>query len=77
MPLFRILFFLCAVIWVRAAATPLDSSVQIRNAPGYTVEDTLRAIRRGLAAASLDKRDDYKAEITLEKSWRGATLLSL
>ncbi|KAF1940360.1 hypothetical protein EJ02DRAFT_504179 [Clathrospora elynae] len=75
MAFIRNLLLFCAISLVRAAATPLDSSIQVRNAPGDTVEDTYRAIRRGLAVASLEKRQDFKAELPLEKSWSGATLL--
>jgi hypothetical protein len=73
----RTLLLLCAVSWVSIAATPLDASIQVRNAPGRSVEDTYRAVRRGLVVASLEKREDYKVELPLAKSWNGATLLSL
>jgi hypothetical protein len=77
MAFIRTLLFLCVISWTNAAATPLDASIQVRNAPGRSVEDTYRAIRRGLAVASLEKREDYKVELPLEKSWDGATLLSV
>ena len=77
MAFLRNLFLLCAATWSHAATAPLDASVQVRNAPGRTVEDTYRAIRRGLAVASLEKREEFKAELPLEKSWSGATLLSV
>ena len=67
-----------AFTWARAAVTPLDSSVQVRNAPGHSVEDTYHAIKRGLALASLEKRDSFKAEpMNIARSWSGATLLSV
>jgi hypothetical protein len=77
MAFIRTLLLLCAVSWVSTAATPLDASIQVRNAPGHSVEDTYRAVRHGLVVASLEKREDYKAELPLAKSWSGATLLSV
>ena len=79
MALLRTLLFLSVVSWVHAAVTPLNPSVQIRNAPGKSVQETYLAIKSGLAAASLDKRESFKPAqpITLERSWDGATLLSL
>jgi len=71
------LLLLCAVCLTHAATTPLDASVQVRNAPGHTVQDTYHAIKQGLALASLEKREDYKAEMSIAKSWNGATLLSV
>ena len=66
---------LCVVCLTHAATTPVDASIQVRNAPSHTVQDTYHAIKRGMALASLDKREDYKVEISLAKSWNGATLL--
>ncbi|KAF1829848.1 hypothetical protein BDW02DRAFT_508940 [Decorospora gaudefroyi] len=77
MAFIRNLLLLCAVSWTHAAATPLDTSMRVRNAPGHTTEDTYRAIRRGLAAAVLEKREIPKAELPLARSWNGATLLSV
>lgn len=59
------------------ALTPFDHSMQVRNAPGTSARDTYLAIRQGLAAASLEEREKYKANIPLERSWDGATLLSM
>jgi len=68
----------CVVVGAHAAVAPLDSSVQVRNAPGHSVEDTYLAIKRGLALASLEKRESFKAPpIDIARSWTGATLLSV
>ncbi|KAH7397417.1 hypothetical protein BKA66DRAFT_409043 [Pyrenochaeta sp. MPI-SDFR-AT-0127] len=74
-----LLISLLLVPWTNLAAalTPIASSMQIRNAPGTSVNDTYLAIRQGLAAASLNRREEFKAEIPLERSWMGATLLSI
>lgn len=77
MAFLRNLLLICAATWSHAATVPLEASVQVRNAPGQTVEDTYRAIRRGLAVASLEKCEECKVELPLEKSWSGATLLSV
>ncbi|KAE8827296.1 hypothetical protein PTNB85_08649 [Pyrenophora teres f. teres] len=77
MAILHVLLLFCASYATHAATTPLDASIQVRNAPGHTVEDTYRAVRRGLAVASLEKREDYKAEMSIARSWSGATLLSV
>jgi hypothetical protein len=78
MAFLRTLLLSCAVAWAGAAVTPLDSSVQVRNAPGQSIEDTYDAIKRGLAAASLEKREPFKTDpINIARSWSGATLLSV
>jgi hypothetical protein len=78
MAFFRTVLFLSIVSWAFAAATPITPSVQVRNAPGKSVQDTYLAIRRALAAAGLEKRESFKIDqMTLEKSWSGATLLSM
>ncbi|CAN9136082.1 unnamed protein product [Alternaria sp. RS040] len=77
MAVLRTLLVSCAVLWAIAAAAILDSAIQVRNAPGHTVEDTWRAIRRGLAVASLEEREPYTADLPLARSWDGATLLSV
>lgn len=77
MAVLRTLLVSCAVLWASAAAAILDSAIQVRNAPGHTVEDTWRAIRRGLAVASLEEREPYTADLPLARSWDGATLLSV
>jgi hypothetical protein len=77
MAFLRTLLLSSAVVWNCAAVTPLGSSVQVRNAPGHSVDDTYHAIKRGLALASLEKRDGYKAQMDIARSWSGATLLSV
>jgi len=73
----RVLLLSCAIAWAGAVAASLESAVQVRNTPGTTTEDTWHAIRRGLAVAGLQKRQDFTAELPLERSWSGATLLSV
>ncbi|KAJ8109806.1 hypothetical protein OPT61_g7188 [Boeremia exigua] len=68
---------LVACLFLSIRATPLAPSVQIHNAPGASTQDTYLAIRRGLAAASLEKRQSFRDEIPLARSWDGATLLSV
>ncbi|KAI8931642.1 hypothetical protein NX059_011292 [Plenodomus lindquistii] len=58
-----------------AVASPYTPSIQVRHAPGKTAQDTYLEIRRGLAAAGLAKRQEYKTEINLARSWTDATLL--
>ena len=70
------LFILYGTLFV-AIATPLTPSVQLRNAPGNTAQDTYLAIKRGLAIAKLEQRQSFSDQITLERSWDGATLLSM
>jgi hypothetical protein len=79
MPFFRTFLFLFIATWAHAAVTPLNPSVQVRNAPEKSVQETYSAIRRGLAAASLGKRESFKSDqpIMLEKSWSGAALMSM
>lgn len=79
MAFIRVLSSLCLVSWsgLSAAVTPFHPSIHIRNAPGTYDSDNFLAVKRGLAAASLDKRETFKAELPLEKSWSGATLLSV
>jgi len=60
-----------------AGSSPLDLAVRTFNAPGQTDADTHRAIRRGLAEAKLQKRDDLKGNVTLDRSWDGAVLLKM
>ncbi|KAI0891492.1 hypothetical protein F4806DRAFT_501041 [Annulohypoxylon nitens] len=72
---------LLALSWALAldsvsAATPSPNlALDVRNAPGSSTEDTLLALRRSLAGI---KRDTIlKNSTTLDKSWNGATLLSI
>jgi hypothetical protein len=76
---FRLFVCVCLVacVLLTANATPFAPSVQVRNAPGNSAQDTYLAVRRGLAAAKLEKRQDFRGEIPLAKSWDGATLLSV
>lgn len=56
-------------------ASAADVSVRTYNAPGYSDADTHLAIRRGLAEARHQKREDLKGNVTLDRSWDGAVLL--
>ncbi|KAF1972785.1 hypothetical protein BU23DRAFT_599525 [Bimuria novae-zelandiae CBS 107.79] len=58
-------------------ATAADVSVRTRNAPGYTDADTHLAIRRGLAEAKHQKREELGGNVTLDRSWDGAVLLKM
>ncbi|KAL5409184.1 hypothetical protein PMIN03_006114 [Paraphaeosphaeria minitans] len=51
-----------------------DVSVRTLNAPGYTDADTHLAIRRGLAEAKHQKREDLKGNVTFDRSWDGVVL---
>lgn len=79
MAFFRTLSSLFLISWasLTAAVAPLHPLIQLYNAAGTDDSDTYLAIKRGLAAASLEKREGFKAELPLEKSWTGATLLSM
>ncbi|OAG11590.1 uncharacterized protein CC84DRAFT_1182523 [Paraphaeosphaeria sporulosa] len=52
-----------------------DVSVRTYNAPGHTDADTHLAIRRGLAEARHQRREDLKGNVTFDRSWDGAVLL--
>ncbi|KAL1591972.1 hypothetical protein SLS60_011564 [Paraconiothyrium brasiliense] len=56
-------------------ADAADVSVRTYNAPGHTDADTHLAIRRGLAEARHQKREDLKGNVTFDRSWDGAVLL--
>jgi hypothetical protein len=63
-----------------AEVAPLGVAVKTYNAPGRTTADTYRELRRGIAEASLAKRDgqaDLKGNVSLEKYWEGATLVKM
>ncbi|KAI2470741.1 hypothetical protein F4781DRAFT_389679 [Annulohypoxylon bovei var. microspora] len=59
-----------------SAATPSPNrALDVRNTPGSSTADTLLALRQSLAGI---KRDTVlKNSTTLDKSWNGATLLSV
>jgi hypothetical protein len=65
---------------VAAESAPLGVAVKTYNAPGRTTADTYRELRRGIAEASLAKRDgqaDLKGNVSLERYWEGATLVKM
>ncbi|KFY69488.1 hypothetical protein V496_00208 [Pseudogymnoascus sp. VKM F-4515 (FW-2607)] len=62
-------------ISVAAVVAPLDSNIQIRNAPATSSSETLWAIRRALSSAAVTKNDTTSENSTsLDKSWDGAVL---
>jgi hypothetical protein len=66
-----------ALSFVAAGLAPLNSNLQIRNAPGISVSDTLWALRRALSSATNLKRDTvFKNSTSLDTSWNGAVLFS-
>jgi hypothetical protein len=75
-------YFLFALGWavsfgsVAAGVAPLNSGVQIRNAPPVAPpSETLWALRRALSSAALLKRDTtFENSTSLDKSWDGAVL---
>ena len=66
-PLFLDIWFATSV-----AATALQPAVQSRPAPENPLRATYDAVNRNLAAASLEKREEYKAELSLARSWNDA-----
>ncbi|KAK5127089.1 hypothetical protein LTR85_008449 [Meristemomyces frigidus] len=71
--------FWCALsLGLGAVSSPLESAVHIRTPPGSSADHVVRAIRREIAVAAVEKRDqDLKVNTTLDRSWDGAVLLSL
>ncbi|KFY79833.1 hypothetical protein V499_01266 [Pseudogymnoascus sp. VKM F-103] len=74
-------YFLFALCWsiclgsVAAGAAPLNSNLQIRNAPAKPSPETLWAIRRGLSSAVAVKNvTTFKGNTSLDSSWDGAVL---
>ncbi|KAI0127637.1 hypothetical protein BJ170DRAFT_381506 [Xylariales sp. AK1849] len=72
-----------ALTWVIGFATvtgspsAVDLMIRTRNAPGTKSSNTMRALGRALAGASLGKRDTaFKNSTSIEKSWSDATLVS-
>lgn len=71
-----------ALTWAAAlsavTATISSPSIQVREVPGASSADTLHALRRSLVEIGSQKRDtELKNSTTLNKSWDGATLLSI
>ncbi|KFZ13072.1 hypothetical protein V502_06778, partial [Pseudogymnoascus sp. VKM F-4520 (FW-2644)] len=74
-------YFLFALCWaiclgsVAAGVAPLNSNLQIRNAPATSSSETLWALRRALASARDVKNDTvFKNSTSLDTSWDGAVL---
>jgi hypothetical protein len=62
---------------VAAGIAPLNNNFELRNAPGTSSSDTLRALRRSLSSAAIVKRDTvFKNSTSLDSSWDGAVLFS-
>ncbi|OTB17830.1 hypothetical protein K445DRAFT_310021 [Daldinia sp. EC12] len=63
---------------VSASIPQSDVLVSVRDAPGSSSADTIRALRRSLAEIRLRGKDTVlKNSTSLSKSWNGATLLSI
>ncbi|KAH9993274.1 hypothetical protein F4779DRAFT_232923 [Xylariaceae sp. FL0662B] len=63
---------------VAATVPATDAIVHVRNVPGTSTGDTLRAIRRSLMNIRAEKRDTvFKNSTNLDKSWDSATLLDI
>mgnify|MGYP003624091591 CR=1 FL=1 len=73
--LFIFAFIIC--FGIGAVSGPWKTSSRVHAVPGSYLEDAHAAIRRGLVAASLDRRDEFRGIQNMEKSWSGATLLSV
>ncbi|KAI1803091.1 hypothetical protein F4811DRAFT_562766 [Daldinia bambusicola] len=61
-----------------ASISSSDVQVNVRDAPGSSSADTIRALRRSLIELKLRGKDTVlKNSTDLNKSWNGATLLSI
>lgn len=62
---------------VAASLVPLNSNLQIRNAPGMSSSETVLAIRRAISSVAIMKRETvFKNSSTISKSWDSAVLFS-
>jgi hypothetical protein len=60
---------------VAANPSPLEPMFRVRNAPGMSDLDTMRALRRALSEAAVLRRDTVlENSTTIGKSWNGAVL---
>ncbi|KAI1385464.1 uncharacterized protein F4822DRAFT_413106 [Hypoxylon trugodes] len=67
-----------AISAISASTSSPNIAVDVRDTPGVSHADTLRALRRSLVNLQYQKRDTVlKNSTTLDKSWNGATLLSI
>ncbi|KAH7317955.1 hypothetical protein BKA65DRAFT_439132 [Rhexocercosporidium sp. MPI-PUGE-AT-0058] len=80
-----VLYFIAALAlanclsFVAADLAPLNSNLQVRNAPGASSTDTLRLLHRSLSETTL-KRDTntvFKNSTSLDTSWDGVVLFSV
>jgi len=71
------IFIITCHLCLCATATPYTPNIQVRNVNGLTSDETYSAVRKGLAVARLEKRASFRGNQTLERSWSGATLLSV
>jgi hypothetical protein len=53
----------------------LRSAAQVRTAPRQSVQDTYSSITRKIDIASTQKRDTYRTNFSLEKTWQDATIM--
>ncbi|KAI1469314.1 uncharacterized protein F4812DRAFT_325224 [Daldinia caldariorum] len=74
----RLLSWAAAFSSVSASISSSDVRVDVRDAPGSSSVDTIRALRRSLIELKLRGKDTVlKNSTDLSKSWNGATLLSI
>ena len=64
---------------VAADLAPLNSNLQVRNAPGASSTDTLKLLHRSLSVAALKRDTDtvFKNSTSLDTSWDGTVLFSV
>jgi hypothetical protein len=55
----------------------LRSAAQVRTAPRQSVKDTYSFITRKIGIARLQKRDTYRTNFSLDKTWQDATIMLL
>ncbi|KAI0836991.1 hypothetical protein F5Y06DRAFT_305047 [Hypoxylon sp. FL0890] len=75
---FLIYSWVIAYSTVSATNPSQGLAINVRDTPGSSYADTLRALRRSILNLKSQKRDTVlKNSTTLDKSWDGATLLSI
>ncbi|KFY48877.1 hypothetical protein V495_00950 [Pseudogymnoascus sp. VKM F-4514 (FW-929)] len=58
-----------------AGVAPLNSDIQVRNAPGTSSSETLWALRRALASAAVESNNTvFRNSTSFDTSWDGAVL---
>lgn len=75
-------YFLFALSWASlffgfaaAGVAPVNSDIQVRNAPGTSSSETLWALRRALASAAVESNNTiFRNSTSFDTSWDGAVL---